>query len=126
MTSLNEYAERINKCAVDHGFWEEDRNFGEMIALMHSELSEALESHRSAEEPVWFKHAEGCALNSPLRDKGWICTCTPKPEGTATELADCIIRCLDTLHSLGVDIDEVVSNKIAYNESRPYKHGRKY
>lgn len=123
MNTLNEYAERIHKCAADHGFWpEEGRNFGEMIALAHSELSEALESHRSGESPVWLRHESHCDAEAFKEE----CICNPKPEGTAVELADCIIRCLDTLHSLGVDIDEVVSNKIAYNESRPQKHGRAY
>lgn len=57
---------------------------------------------------------------------GEMCTCEPKPEGVAVELADCIIRCLDTMHSLGVDIDAVVEQKMAYNNSRPYKHGKSY
>ena len=43
-----------------------------------------------------------------------------------SELADCIIRCLDTMHSLGVDIDGVVARKMAYNASRPHKHGKAY
>lgn len=49
-----------------------------------------------------------------------------KPEGVAVEIVDCIIRCLDILHSLDVDIDAVVARKMAYNATRPYKHGKAY
>ena len=43
---LDELAKEIHQNAVDKGFWYEDRNEGECIALMHSELSEALEAVR--------------------------------------------------------------------------------
>jgi NTP pyrophosphatase (non-canonical NTP hydrolase) len=49
-----------------------------------------------------------------------------KPEGLAVELADCIIRCLDTMQSLGVDIEAVIEEKMAYNNSREFKHGKSY
>ena len=32
--------------AKDHGWWDEPRTFGDCIALVHSELSEALEANR--------------------------------------------------------------------------------
>ncbi len=107
--SLMDLAEKINRTSSDNGFWpEQGRNFGEMIALAHSELSEALEAHRDG-LPAMTPAAEG-----------------EKPEGVAVELADCIIRCLDTMWSLGVDIDEVVLRKMAYNETRSFKHGKAY
>ena len=107
VTNLNELAKRIHTNAEKHGFWVPDRNFGEMIALAHSELSEALEEHRSGNDVVWY--GEG-----------------GKPEGTAVEIIDCIIRCLDMLDSLDVDIDAITEIKMQYNENRPYKHGREY
>lgn len=118
---LNALATDINKISSGHGFWpEEGRNFGEMIALAHSELSEALEAHRDGDKPpYWEAHTQDCNFSSR-------CICNPKPEGTAVELVDCIIRCLDTLKSLDVDIDGVLLKKMMYNESRPFKHGRKY
>lgn len=134
MTTLNELAQQIHDTAKSHGFWDADRNFGEMIALAHSELSEALEEHRSGRPAEWTRHRKDCPRYPTWRRRFWkwltgegyMCDGLCKPEGTAVELADCIIRCLDTLHSLDVDIDGVVARKMAYNDSRPYKHGRAY
>lgn len=120
-TALNDLARRIHVNAVQHGFWPEGgRNFGEMIALMHSELSEALEAHRSGEPKVWFKHAGDCTRDSA------VCNCVPKPEGAATELIDAVIRALDTLYDMHIDIDSVAEAKMRYNETRPHKHGKAY
>jgi NTP pyrophosphatase (non-canonical NTP hydrolase) len=154
--SLNNLAVGINQIARDHGFWEENRNMGEMLMLAVSELSEALEEHRDGKPNVYheFKMSPGMPIPNDLRptldkmernlQRSLMTEPNPmeeltgeemsalaaagfaKPEGLAVELADCIIRCLDTLHSLGVDIDQVVADKMAYNRSRPYKHGRKF
>lgn len=139
MTTLNGLAQDINDNAVAHGFWEAERNFGEMVALMHSELSEALEEHRSGRPAEWFqigdqrvyrvKDRSGADWTTDpdgLSDDGTWTGVQAKPEGTAVELADCLIRILDTMHSLGVDIDGVVARKMAYNAARPYKHGKAY
>ncbi len=142
-TALNDLAIQINETSTSHGFWpEEGRNMGEMLMLAVSELAEALEEHRSGRPAVWYQPANGLTgaeldehhairyINGPelglneinhIVAEGFL-----KPEGIAVELADCIIRCLDTLQSLGVDIDQVVKNKMAYNRTRPHKHGRKY
>lgn len=130
--TLNDLADEINATAVEHGFWpKEGRNMGEMLMLAVSELAEALEEHRAGRPNVWFQHKGGCSwfgvrpeLSTEVEPKS--CTCIPKPEGLAVEIADCLIRCLDTLRSLNVDIDRVVAQKMAYNASRPFKHGKAY
>ena len=109
MLPLNNLAAAINDNARAHGFWDADRNFGEMLMLVTSELAEALEEHRAGRPNVY------CLPEKP-----------DKPEGVAVELADALIRILDTMHSLGVDIDAVVADKMAYNASRPFKHGKAY
>lgn len=49
-----------------------------------------------------------------------------KPEGVAVELADAVIRIADLCGHLEIDLEEVIEIKMAYNEGRPYKHGKKF
>ena len=49
-----------------------------------------------------------------------------KPEGVAVELADAVIRIADLCGYLGIDLDTVISEKMAYNETRPFKHGKRF
>lgn len=44
---FNELAWEIHENAMAHGWWEENRTFPEIVALCHSELSEALEEYRN-------------------------------------------------------------------------------
>lgn len=130
---LNELADEIHSNAVEKGFWEGERNVGEMLMLATSELAEALESHRASESLVWYAGTEGggdrtvseVSVNpdgSVFYDEERM-----KPEGVAVEIVDCIIRCLDTLRGLGVtDIEGLVSQKIAYNAGRERLHGKRY
>ena len=130
---LNELAKEIHKTAVEHGWWNLAPSFGEVVALCHSELSEALEEYRDGRPMLWRKcmTSEG---DTPCMEGGcgdWtdsVCelSClSPKPEGIAVEMADCIIRILDWAAHEGVDMDAVVKAKMEYNRTRPYRHGGK-
>lgn len=88
------------------GFYETPPSIPERIALMHSELSEALESYREG-QPLYFYGEKG------------------KPEGLVAELADAVIRIADICGHLGVDLEQAIQEKMAYNRTRPYKHGGK-
>lgn len=72
------------------------RNFGEVIALMHSELSEALEANR---KDLMDNHL-------------------PHRPGIEVELADCIIRILDTAEALDLDVAGAVIEKNRFNQQR--------
>lgn len=102
---LNELAHEINENSKLHGWWDKERSFGDIIALCHSELSEALESYRNHESMMFFEKK--------------------KPEGIAVEMIDCVIRILDYLAYAGIDVDNVLRQKMEYNSTRPYRHGGK-
>ena len=95
-------------CAVRHGWYESERTALEIHALIHSEISEATECVRNGERPHWHR-----TLGSM------------QPEGEAVELADALIRILDYASAQGWDMDAIVREKMAYNESRPHRHGGK-
>jgi len=121
---LNKLRDEIHENAKAHGWWETDREFGSLIALMHSELSEALEEHRNGFMPKYIyysgKNSTGLLYTSTTGTE--ICK---KPEGIPIELADVIIRILDCCGRFGIDIEEAIKIKHEYNKTRPYRHGGK-
>ena len=99
--------EDIHAWAIDKGFWDGGYtwSFGEKIALIHSELSEALEKHRKGIGPD-----EHC----------------PEFGGVAIELADAVIRILDLCGKMKIDLGRAILAKMEYNRTRPRKHGKAY
>lgn len=131
VAGFNEYMRAVHQCAVDHGWWEEDRNFGEMIALMHSELSEALEAWREHDivTNVRYEYQNGDLAPLVLYQANFIYDDgrneLGKPVGVASEFADVIIRILDTCEKLQIPITRALLDKHRYNQTRPYRHGGK-
>lgn len=120
--NLTEFAKEIHDNAVTHGWWEKERNFGEIIALCHSELSEALEEYRDNRPQAYVvRTASEQEIITSIDDF----KPNEKPEGIAVELADCIIRILDYCGRENIDIERIVKIKHEFNKSRPYKHGGK-
>lgn len=97
-------AERIEAACVN-------QEFPQKVALIHSEASELLEDYRRTANPV--------DLVKIHRDANG------KPIGVPIEIADIIIRCLDLSEALGVNIQQAVNEKMAYNTTRPERHGGK-
>ena len=105
---INDLVKRADLNSRNHGFWEEEKNFGEVIALMHSELTEAFEEYRN-----------GKSFNEIYYENG------NKPCGIPSELADVVIRIFDFCGGENIDLEKIILEKMEYNESRPYKHCKK-
>ncbi len=106
---LNQAVDTMHRISIKHGFWDSvdgEWNPAEKIALMHSELSEALEVLR--------------------KDPNAMSEKTPDCLALAEELADTLIRIFDFCGKMHLDIGKAVVAKSHYNESRPYKHGKKF
>lgn len=104
MIDIKELAEDIYRINVANGWWEKERNDYELIALMHSELSEAIEAMRHGNPPS--DHI-------------------PEFTGVEEELADVIIRVLDLCQAREYRIEEAIIAKLACNATRGFKHGGK-
>jgi NTP pyrophosphatase (non-canonical NTP hydrolase) len=95
---IGDFIRECHSIAREKGWWQEERNDGELIALIHSELSEALEA---------------------MRNQG-------RKEDVAEELADCCIRIFDYCGAREIDLEKALLKKMEYNKTRPYRHGKKF
>lgn len=102
---LNQLRDEATEIAAAHGFT--GALVLEDFMLMVSEIAEATEDHRIGRGPAdWWSHND-------------------KPCGIPSEMADVIIRVLHFCGKHEIDIEKMVEKKMAYNRSRPYKHGKK-
>jgi NTP pyrophosphatase (non-canonical NTP hydrolase) len=132
-STLNDLRDAAYTNSKEHGFHDEPKSMGDYIALIHSELSEALEDFRNGNPPtkVWYE-IKGHGLffsNTQYEEQSsgdlTIGDGPRKPCGIPSEMADVIIRVLDFCGAHGIDIDKAVTEKMAYNKTRPHKHGKK-
>lgn len=104
---LDDLARAVHLMNVAAGWWTDletggrkDRNVGEMLALVHSEISEALEAYRKSSNDAHL----------------------PQYPGVIVELVDALIRIVDLLGALhsagGVSPGDVMVAKLSYNQQR--------
>jgi len=93
--SLKEWCDLCHGIAKEKGFWDKERNIGEALMLIVTELAEGMEAHRKQDQ-----------------------------DNFREELADTFIRLFDLCGGLNVDIQAEIIKKCAKNKLRPYKHGK--
>lgn len=100
--TINEWVSECYEGSKNKGFWDNERNVGEMLMLIVSELGEAIEAHRTGKL--------GLEEKDTFED----------------ELADTAIRLFDMCGGLGIDLEKQIEWKMNFNKSREAKHGKAY
>ena len=121
---INEMAKAAFKTAKSKGFHpKKDKMPGverilARLALIHSEVSEALEDVRKG--AMEEKEKEGTKILGNEIGIG-----IGKPIGFPSELADIVIRVGDLAAETGADLEGAIRRKMAYNKTRGWKHFKK-
>lgn len=105
--AVNMLAVAAHDTAQKKGFYSEPVNVPEKLALIHQEVSEALEALRSGDPTKRDKHV-------------------PEYSEFEVELADIVIRVCDLAAYKNVPLGDVIVRKMLYNASRPHKHGKAF
>lgn len=93
--TIKQWCELCHSIAKEKGFWNKERNVGEALMLVVTELAEAMEGYRHKDDANFRE-----------------------------ELADTFIRLFDLCGGLGIDIEAEIAKKAETNKSRPYMHGK--
>lgn len=100
---INDASMTIHENNVKAGWWHDlktgeklNRNMGELLCLVHSEVSEAMEGHRKG-----------------LKDDK-----LPHRSMLEVELADVFIRIFDIAGAYNLDLGGAITEKLEYNKNR--------
>jgi NTP pyrophosphatase (non-canonical NTP hydrolase) len=85
----------------EKGFWDASHNIAEKMMLVVTELAEGVEAYRHG------------------KIKG-------EKDSLAEELADAVIRICDIAGFLEIDLEKELLEKMEYNKTRPYLHGKNF
>jgi NTP pyrophosphatase (non-canonical NTP hydrolase) len=114
---LKNLVEQCHETAKEKGFWDKDRNVGELLMLVVSELGEAIEAHRKG------RFTDFDMYNQLLKD-GWEFKSlfeTEIKDQFEDEICDTFIRLFDLCGGLGIDIEKHIELKMKYMEKNTKK-----
>ncbi len=130
---INELSKEVHTNNKAKGFYDDSKNIGEMLALIHSEVSEALEADRKDKYCDLYNEnwtIDGKTLKEDLSiedDSQFITIFKMSCKDTfEDELADIMIRVMDLAAFKDVDLETHIKAKMRYNSLRPHKHGKNY
>jgi len=133
--TINELVAKNHQAMKEKGFHEGEKNIGELLMLIVSELGEALDAHRSGRiynlkqngtlkesiESMWLE--QYALYDEAVEDEFFV----EKVKDTfEDELADVVLRVTDLCGLLGIDLETHIKAKMRYNATRPYKHNKAY
>ena len=121
---INKLAKEIHQSNIDKGFFDDERNIGEMLCLIHSEVSEALEADRKGR---YSKEVDLEVITISWNDNRFMESFEGGIKDTfEDEMADIVIRVFDMCAFKNIDLEGHIKAKMRYNSLREYKHGKKY
>ena len=127
---INKISKEIHENAKSKGFFDTEKNIGEMLCLIHSEVSEALEADRKNHYAVKSWNIENIDLNdldSPSKKQYFKREFEVAIKNSfEDELADIMIRVMDLAAFKGINLEQHIHWKMKYNSLREHKHGKKY
>jgi len=107
----------------------QNKNIGELLMLVTSELGEALEAHRKGRRADFNRYNANCEFGSditPKEERQIISFKDHIKDTFEDELSDAVIRIADMCGYLGIDLEKHIELKMKYNATREYKHGKRY
>jgi NTP pyrophosphatase (non-canonical NTP hydrolase) len=130
MSTIAELSKEIHENAKNKGFWDKERNMGEILMLIVSEVSEAMEADREdrqANVNGFNKMLEGWDDEHYAYDNAFKMVFEKTIKNTIEdELSDAAIRIMDLAYSRGIDLEWHIKQKMKYNSMREHMHGKKY
>jgi NTP pyrophosphatase (non-canonical NTP hydrolase) len=94
--NIDELVELCHEKARANHWWDKERNFGELIALIHSEVSEAMEGYRTDKLDEHIQHHQSVTV----------------------ELADALVRIFDLAGGFNLPLGLAFAEKLKYNQDR--------
>jgi NTP pyrophosphatase (non-canonical NTP hydrolase) len=115
---IKELIEDAHQNAKDKGFWDKERDLGQLLMLIVTKLAEALEADREGRYSYFTRYYSSLDQKTAFEEN--------IKDTFEDEIADCFIRLADLCGGLNIDIEKNIIAKMEYNESRESMHGKKY
>lgn len=137
-TDIVAMQEEVRVWVEAKGWNDDNRTFGDEVALITSEMIEALEAFRDHGYEEWETYSphvevDGEPLKMPKMSRAQLDALhipralwgQPRKEGVEAEIAGCFVRLLDTAARHNIDLGRAFREEMDYNWTRTYRHGGK-